>query len=106
MIGYREIRRVRQHGNHPKYLKILKQADIIYPRFSDLQRDKYHVGKRHTNTFRDFLKDTVEPIQLRLAMVKRFRGTQNVSLVAREFKTTRQTVCKWITRITALLYQK
>jgi transposase len=54
-------------------------------------------------TYQDFLKDTAEPIQLRLAMVKRFKETQNVSLVAREFKTTRQTVRKWITRFSGAM---
>ena len=49
-------------------------------------------------TYQDFLKDTAEPIQLRLAIVKRFKETQNISLVAREFKTTRKTVRKWVKR--------
>ena len=54
-------------------------------------------------TYQDFLKDTAEPIQLRLAMVKRFKETQNVSLVAREFKTTRQTVRKWVKRFSGAI---
>ena len=55
-------------------------------------------------TYQDFLKDTAEPIQIRLAMVKRFKETQNVSLVAREFKTTRQTVRKWVVKRHAKMY--
>ena len=54
-------------------------------------------------TYQDFLKDTAEPIQLRLAMVKRFKETQNVSLVAREFKTTRKTVRKWVKRFSGAI---
>jgi len=54
-------------------------------------------------TYQDFLKDTAEPIQIRLAMVKRFKETQNVSLVAREFKTTRQTVRKWVKRFSGAM---
>jgi transposase-like protein len=54
-------------------------------------------------TYQDFLKDTAEPIQLRLAMVKRFKETQNISLVAREFKTTRKTVRKWVKRFSGAI---
>lgn len=49
-------------------------------------------------SYEDFLKDSSEPIQIRLAMVKRYLETKNISLVAKEFHTTRKTVRKWITR--------
>ena len=54
-------------------------------------------------TYQDFLKDTQEPIRLRLAMVKRYKETENISLVAKEFCTTRQTVRKWIKRFSGAI---
>ena len=54
-------------------------------------------------TYQDFLKDTQEPIRLRLAMVKRYKETENISLVAKEFRTTRQTVRKWIKRFSGAI---
>jgi len=45
-------------------------------------------------SYEDFLKDSSEPIQIRLAMVKRYLETKNISLVAKEFHTTRKTVRK------------
>ena len=54
-------------------------------------------------TYQDFLKDTREPIRLRLAMVKRYKETENISLVAKEFCTTRQTVRKWIKRFSGAI---
>jgi transposase len=49
-------------------------------------------------TYRDFLKDSAEPVSLRLAMIKRYKEIKNISQVAREFNTTRVTVRKWIKR--------
>ena len=54
-------------------------------------------------TYQDFLKDTQEPIRLRLAMVKRYKETENISLIAKEFCTTRQTVRKWIKRFSGAI---
>jgi len=48
--------------------------------------------------YQEFLKDTQEPIRIRLAMVKRFKEVGNISQVAKEFHTTRLTVRKWVTR--------
>jgi len=53
--------------------------------------------------YQDFLKDTPEPMRIRLAMVKRFKETGNISQVAKEFHTTRNTVRKWIHRFTGAL---
>ena len=47
-------------------------------------------------TYQDVLKDSKEPIQVKLAMVRRYKETGNLSLVAKEFQTTRVTVRKWI----------
>ncbi|MCF6205389.1 MAG: hypothetical protein L3J47_00650 [Sulfurovum sp.] len=54
-------------------------------------------------SYSDFLKDSNEPIRIRLAMVKRYREIGNVSLVAKEFKTTRKTVRKWIERFSGAM---
>lgn len=54
-------------------------------------------------TYQDLLKDAKEPLQVRLAMVKRYKETQSVSLVAKEFHTTRVTVRKWIKRFSGAL---
>ena len=54
-------------------------------------------------TYQDLLKDTQEPIRVRLAMVRRFKETSNIALVAEEFGTTRQTVCKWVKRFNGSL---
>jgi transposase-like protein len=48
--------------------------------------------------YNEFLKDTQEPIRIRLAMVKRFKEIRNISQVAYEFHTTRNTVRKWVNR--------
>ena len=54
-------------------------------------------------TYQDLLKDAKEPLQVRLAMVKRYKETKSVSLVAKEFHTTRVTVRKWIKRFSGAL---
>ena len=54
-------------------------------------------------TYQDLLKDAKEPIQVRLAMMKRYQETKSVSLVAKEFHTTRVTVRKWIKRFSGTL---
>ena len=54
-------------------------------------------------SYKDFLKDTSEPLQIRLAIVKRFNETNNISLVAKEFQTTRNTVRKWIKRFSGAI---
>lgn len=53
--------------------------------------------------YQEFLKDTQEPIRIRLAMVKRFKEVGNISQVAREFHTTRGTVRKWVTRFSGAM---
>ena len=53
--------------------------------------------------YQNFLQDSSEPIQIRLAMVKRFKEVKNITQVAREFRTTRKTVRKWIKRFTGAL---
>lgn len=54
-------------------------------------------------SYTDFLKDSKEPIQIRLAMVKRYQEIKNISLVAKEFHTTRRTVRKWVTRFSGAI---
>ena len=54
-------------------------------------------------SYKDFLKDTSEPLQIRLAIVKHFNETNNISLVAKEFQTTRNTVRKWINRFSGAI---
>ena len=48
--------------------------------------------------YSDFLQDAKEPIQIRLAIVKRYQEIKNITQVAKEFKTTRLTVRKWVKR--------
>ena len=48
--------------------------------------------------YKTFLKDSKEPVQIRLAMVKRYKETGSITQVAREFQTTRKTVKKWVDR--------
>ena len=45
-----------------------------------------------------FLQDSAEPVQVRLAIVKRFMEVENITQVAKEFQTTRKTVRKWVNR--------
>ena len=54
-------------------------------------------------SYADFLQDSKEPIQIRLAMVKRYQEIKNVSLVAKEFHTTRKTVRKWVMRFSGAI---
>lgn len=54
-------------------------------------------------SYGDFLQDTKEPVTIRLAMVKRYLETGNISLVAKEFRTTRKTVRKWINRFSGAM---
>ena len=49
-------------------------------------------------SYKDFLKDTSEPLQIRLAIAKRFKETNNISLVSKEFQITRNTIRKRINR--------
>jgi len=53
--------------------------------------------------YQDFLQDSPEPIQLRLAMVRRFEEIKNITQVAQEFQTTRKTVRKWVRRFKGAL---
>jgi transposase len=46
--------------------------------------------------YAQILKDTQEPLQFRLEMVKRYQECGSISQVAREFRTTRKTVRKWV----------
>ena len=49
-------------------------------------------------SYSDFLKDSKEPLELRKAMVARYKELKSISAVALEFNTTRKTVRKWVTR--------
>ena len=44
------------------------------------------------------LRDAKEPVEIRRAMVQRYTEVRSISQVAREFRTTRKTVRKWIER--------
>lgn len=48
--------------------------------------------------YQSFLQDSAEPVQVRLAMVKRFLEVKNITQVSNEFRTTRKTVRKWVKR--------
>jgi len=54
-------------------------------------------------TYSDFLKDAKEPLQIRLAIVRRYQEIKNYSQVALEFNTTRKTVKKWVDRFKGAL---
>jgi transposase len=54
-------------------------------------------------TYSDFLKDSKEPLEIRKAMVRRYRELKSISAVALEFNTTRKTVRKWVTRFTGTI---
>jgi len=49
-------------------------------------------------TYKDFLKDSKEPLELRKAMIRRYQELNSISAVALEFHTTRKTVRKWVNR--------
>ena len=49
-------------------------------------------------SYSDFLKDSKEPLELRKAMVSRYKELKSISAVALEFRTTRKTVRKWVSR--------
>jgi transposase len=49
-------------------------------------------------TYKDFLKDSAEPLEIRKAMVRRYQELRSISAVASEFNTTRKTVRKWVGR--------
>ncbi len=49
-------------------------------------------------SYSDFLKDSSEPLELRKAMVSRYKELKSISAVALEFNTTRKTVRKWVYR--------
>ena len=49
-------------------------------------------------SYSDFLKDSAEPLELRKAMVARYKELKSITAVALEFNTTRKTVRKWVTR--------
>jgi hypothetical protein len=51
-------------------------------------------------TYKDFLKDCGEPLEVRKAMVSRYCELKSISKVAYEFNTTRRTVRKWVSRFT------
>ena len=48
--------------------------------------------------YKDFLKDSKEPLEIRKAMVARYKELKSISAVALEFNTTRKTVRKWVSR--------
>ena len=54
-------------------------------------------------TYRDFLKDSKEPLEIRKAMVRRYNEVKSISAVALEFNTTRKTVRKWVNRFTGAI---
>ena len=49
-------------------------------------------------TYKDFLKNSKEPLEIRKAMVRRYQDLKSISAVALEFHTTRKTVRKWVSR--------
>ena len=49
-------------------------------------------------TYKDFLKDSSEPLSIRKAMVQRYQELGSITKVALEFNTTRKTVRKWVRR--------
>jgi len=51
-------------------------------------------------TYKDFLKDSKEPLEIRKAMIARYQDIGSITKVALEFNTTRKTVRKWISRFT------
>ena len=51
-------------------------------------------------TYSDFLKDSKEPLEIRKAMVARYKELKSITAVALEFNTTRKTVRKWVNRFT------
>ena len=51
-------------------------------------------------TYKDFLKDCKEPLEIRKAMVGRYDELKSITKVAMEFNTTRKTVKKWVRRFT------
>ena len=51
-------------------------------------------------TYKDFLKDSKEPLEIRKAMIARYQDIGSITKVASEFNTTRKTVRKWIGRFT------
>ena len=51
-------------------------------------------------TYKDFLKDAKEPLEIRKAMIARYQDIGSITKVALEFNTTRKTVRKWIGRFT------
>jgi len=48
--------------------------------------------------YRDFLKDSKEPLEIRKAMVARYHEIKSIIAVALEFNTTCKTVRKWVNR--------
>ena len=51
-------------------------------------------------TYKDFLKDSKEPLEIRKAMIARYQDIGSITKVALEFNTTRKTIIKWIGRFT------
>jgi len=49
-------------------------------------------------TYSDFLKDSKEPLEIRKAMVARYKELKSITAVVLEFNTTRKTVRKWVGR--------
>jgi len=49
-------------------------------------------------TYKDFLKDSSEPLSIRKAMIQRHQELGSITKVALEFNTTRKTVRKWVGR--------
>ena len=54
-------------------------------------------------TYSDFLKDSKEPLEIRKAMVARYKELKSISAVALEFNTTRKTVRKWVSRFSGAI---
>jgi len=53
--------------------------------------------------YSDFLKDTKEPLQIRLAIIRQHSEVGSISRVAKEFNTTTKTVKKWLDRFRGFL---
>jgi hypothetical protein len=57
-------------------------------------------------SYSDFLKDTPEPMQIRLAIVKRYKEIKNITQVAKEFHTSKASVVGEVTKKQNDLYRK
>ena len=54
-------------------------------------------------SYQTLLQDAQEPVQVRLAMVQRYKDVGSMAQVAKEFQTTRKTVRKWVKRFSGAI---